>query len=268
MDHVIVNLYWPLAGLGVLCLMMLALWFVQLRTNNAGVVDIGWAWGLVIFAGLYAAVMPGALLRRRLLFAMVLIWGLRLTWLLVSRFIRDGQEDRRYQKLRREFGRRAQLKFLGLFLVEGLLDMVLSLPFWLICRNRSAGFSGLEWAAVGLWAAAFAGEIISDEQMRRFKAGAANKNRVCREGLWKYSRHPNYFFEWMMWAALALWALAAPYGCLGLVAPAVMYYILVHVTGVTLAEEMALASKGQEYREYRQATSSFVPLPQKRGVPS
>jgi len=260
-----VYIHLPLIGFLIVSFMMLLLWFYQLKSNNAGVIDIGWALGLVILAGIYAAGLPGYKFRESILFFMVFIWGFRLSGLLVNRFRRDAQEDRRYQKLRQDWGKFLQLKFLALFLFEGLLDLVLSVPFFLICLNPNPQISVFEWIAVGVWIVAFAGEVISDEQMRRFKKEQTNRNKVCQVGLWNYSRHPNYFFEWCMWLAYSLLALSAPHGWMGLISPVIMYHFLINVTGVPLAEEMALRSKGEEYRRYQITTSFFVPLPKRKG---
>lgn len=264
MEKIMTLIHLPIEGWYILSLMMFFLWIYQLKINNAGIVDIGWALGLMIIAGIYAVNLQGYHLRQIVLFVMVTLWGLRLVWLLAARFLREKSEDRRYQKFRQEWGENFQLKLLGLFLFEALLDLVLSVPFFLICSNPHEMMSFYEWGAVLVWTIGFLGEVISDEQLRIFKANPQNRHKVCKLGLWNFSRHPNYFFEWLMWVSYSLFALGSPYGYLGLLSPVIMYYFLIHVTGVPLAEEMSLQSKGEEYRQYQKTTSFFVPLP-KRG---
>ena len=117
----------------------------------------------------------------------------------------------------------------------------------------------LAWAGAALWIVAASLERVADRQLQRFKADPANKGRTLRTGLWRYSRHPNYFFQWLTWVAYALVALEAPYGWIGLIAPAIMLYLILFVTGVPAAEESSLRSRGEEYRRYQRETSAFVP---------
>jgi steroid 5-alpha reductase family enzyme len=121
----------------------------------------------------------------------------------------------------------------------------------------------LEAAGVAIWLVGLIGESIADGQLAAFKADASNHGRVCDVGLWRYSRHPNYFFEWTIWIGYAVFALASPWGWLALAMPALMLHFLINVTGVKATEEQALRSKGERYREYQQRTSMFIPLPRK-----
>jgi steroid 5-alpha reductase family enzyme len=116
-----------------------------------------------------------------------------------------------------------------------------------------------EWLAIALWAGALAGESVADRQLERFKADAHSRGRVCRSGLWRYSRHPNYFFEWLVWVAYALAATTAPWGALAWACPAVMLFLLFRVTGIPATEAHALRSRGEAYRDYQRTTSAFVP---------
>jgi steroid 5-alpha reductase family enzyme len=151
------------------------------------------------------------------------------------------------------------VKFLFFFLFQGLLDLVLAIPFLVGSLNPSAPVAPLEWVGVAIWAVALAGETAADRQLERFKANPSNRGRTCREGLWRFSRHPNYFFEWLVWIAWAVFALASPGGALALVCPALMLFFLLRVTGIPATEAQALASRGNDYREYQRTTSAFVP---------
>ena len=205
-------------------LMMFALWLIHVRTGNASVVDPGWAFGLPIAAVTYAVLGTGYIWRRWLLAGMVIVWGVRLGTYLLLRIIGKPEEGR-YQELRRQWKEHITLKFLVFFEFQALLDLFLSLPVLLAA----------------------------------FKRDPANQGRVCAAGLWRYSRHPNYFFEWLIWVAWALFALASPYGWLAILCPLLMFYFLFRVTGIPATEAQALRSKGEAYRRYQETTSAFVP---------
>jgi steroid 5-alpha reductase family enzyme len=126
--------------------------------------------------------------------------------------------------------------------------------------------SHLEYAGAVLWVFAFLGEVLADAQLARFKANPVNRGKVCDLGLWRFSRHPNYFFEWLIWVSYALFALASPHGYLGLISPALILFFLLKVTGIPATEAQALRSKGEAYRRYQQTTSVFIPWIPKRSA--
>jgi steroid 5-alpha reductase family enzyme len=250
-----------LAGVGavVLAAMMFVIWLVSMRLHNAGIVDVGWALGLVILALWYAWQGPGLPARKWVMAAMVAFWGIRLALHLIRR-IASEPEDGRYQQLRREWqGKNVPLRFLFFFEFQALLDVLLSLPMLLAALNPAPQVCVLEYAGVGLWFVAIVGESVADAQLAAFKRDPANRGRVCQQGLWRYSRHPNYFFEWFIWVAWMVYALASPWGWLSVVCPALMLFFLFRVTGIPATEAQALRSRGQEYTRYQQTTSAFVP---------
>ena len=114
-----------------------------------------------------------------------------------------------------------------------------------------------------LWVIGFAGESTADRQLLHFRLDPQNRCRTCQLGLWRYSRHPNYFFEFVMWVAYALFASATPFGWIAFACPAVMLFLLLKVTGIPATEAQALRTRGDEYREYQRTTSVFVPLPRR-----
>ncbi len=248
-----------------IAVMMLVLWLVQVRTKNAGFVDMGWALGLAISCIVYFIKIDGLPLRKTLILTMILVWAFRLIWLLVLRLIKDPSEDRRYQKIRADWKNHVHLKFFFFFQFQGLLDIVLSIPFLLIMRNASQSLHGLEYAAIIIWLTGFVGEVIADQQLARFKNNPANRGKTCQIGLWYYSRHPNYFFEWLMWVGYCIFALTSSWGWAGIIAPVLMYYFLMHVSGVPLAEAQSLKTKGEDYRRYQATTSMFIPWPKQKG---
>jgi cyclopropane-fatty-acyl-phospholipid synthase len=178
------------------------------------------------------------------------------------RRLHGAAEEGRYQQLRVEWaGRWLDLKFLVFFMAQGALNLLLALPLWLVTQNPAPRLSPLEWAAAALWLVALCGESLADRQLTKFKRQPASAGRVCDVGLWNWSRHPNYFFEWLVWVAYALFALASPHGWLALICPAVMLYLLLRVTGVKPAEQQALRSRGAAYRAYQARVPAFVPRP-------
>lgn len=239
--------------------LMFLFWVIQAVTKNAGVIDIGWALGLFILTGIYGVLGWQYLPRAILIAFFVGVWAFRLSGLLLWRIIKTRDEDARYKLLRADWAPNINVKFFLLFEAEAVLALVLSTPFLLICLNPRPGWSPIEIFGVILWDVAFICELISDEQLRRFKANLDNRGKVCQTGFWYYSRHPNYFFEWVMWVAYAIMAMDAPYGWIGIVAPAIMLFLLLKVTGVPFAEMMSLRSRGDLYREYQRTTSIFVP---------
>jgi steroid 5-alpha reductase family enzyme len=250
-----------MAGIGAaaLALMMLLIWLISMRIKNAGLVDVGWALGLVVLAAWYAWQGPGFPARKWFLAGMVVAWGLRLATHLVRRIVREP-EDGRYQQLRRDWqGSNVNLRFLFFFEAQALLDILLSLPILIAAINPAPHLNGLEYFGIALWLVAVIGESIADGQLAGFKRDPANRGHVCQCGLWNYSRHPNYFFEWFVWVAWAVYAMASPFGWLALICPSLMLFFLFLVTGIPATEAQALRSRGQEYARYQQSTSAFVP---------
>jgi steroid 5-alpha reductase family enzyme len=239
--------------------MMLLLLIIHLIIRNAAIVDVGWAAGLAVLVIFYAIAAPGYGPRKWAIASMAGFWGLRLAvYLLFARVI--GQiEEGRYLQLRKEWRTYLPLRFLFFFEFQALLDVVLSLPFLLACVNVNAPLSAIEKIGAGIWLVAIIGEAIADLQLDKFKKDPANKGRTFRGGLWKYSRHPNYFFEWLIWVGYAVFAIGSPWGWLGLISPALILYFLLGVTGIAATEEQALRTRGNEYRNYQRTTSSFVP---------
>jgi len=179
-------------------------------------------------------------------------------YLLLTRVIGHPEEGR-YVQLRRDWGCHLPLKFLLFFQFQALLGVLLSAPFLLAAVNEHPRLSAVEYAGTALWAVAFAGELTADSQLTRFKSDPANRGRTCRVGLWRYSRHPNYFFEWLIWVAFALFAAGSPHGYLAVFSPLLMLFFLFRVTGIPATEAQALRSRGDEYRQYQRTTSAFLP---------
>jgi steroid 5-alpha reductase family enzyme len=248
-----------LIGTAIVAAMMLVLWVIHLLIRNAAIVDVGWAAGLAILAIFYAVAGPGYHARKWAIASMAGFWGLRLAAYLLFARVLGHPEEGRYVQLRTEWKTNLPLRFLFFFEFQALLDVVLSLPFLLACMDTRMPLGISEKTGAAIWLIAMAGEALADEQLKAFKNNPANKGRTYRAGLWKYSRHPNYFFEWLIWIGYAVFAVSSPWGWLGLLSPAMVLYFLLGVTGIPATEAQALRSRGNEYRAYQRTTSAFVP---------
>lgn len=253
----------PLVALGTLLvvLIMTALWLLGIRNKNFSYVDIGWSGNFTLLAFLYAALAEGWQTRKWLIAAMYALWSVRLAGHLAGRII-GAPEEGRYVELRQRWAANLNAKFFGFFQLQALLNVILALPLLLACLNPEPRLRALEVLGVAIWLMGLVGESVADGQLAAFKR-TADHGSVCEIGLWRYSRHPNYFFEWTIWIGYAVFALASPWGWLALALPALMLHFLINVTGVKATEEQALRSKGERYRQYQQRTSMFVPLPRK-----
>ena len=253
-------LAWALAAA-----IQLVLYLRQRRSGNATAVDAGWAGSLVAISVLYGVLAPGSVAYRALVATMCGLENLRIMWLVLARV--GEREDERYRELRQRWSDRGnvQTRFFVFFQAQAFLAALLSAPVLLAASNTDERLGTLAWAGAVLWLVAATLERTADLQLRRFKADRANRGRTLRTGLWRVSRHPNYFFQWLTWVAYALVALEAPYGWLGIVAPALMLYLILFVTGVPAAEASSLRSRGDDFRRYQRETSAFVPWFPKAG---
>ena len=250
-----------LLGLGLVAVAMLGLWALQRRTGNAAIVDVGWTVALGALGVGYAVVHDGAPLRRVLVGSMVGLWALRLAVHLLRDRIVGRPEEGRYARLREHWGPRQQPYLLGFFLTQAVAAVALSLAFLPGVRDARPALDALDLAGLGLWLVAWVGEAVADRQLAAFKARSDSTGRVCDRGLWGWSRHPNYFFEWLMWCAFILPGLPGPGGPFALLAPAAMLVLVVKVTGIPTSEAQALRSRGAAYRAYQRRVSPFLPLP-------
>ncbi len=252
-------------GAIIVAVMMLLLWIIHLLIRNAAIVDVGWAAGLGFLALYYSCAAPGYSIRKYVIAAMAALWSFRLASYLLFARVLGHPEEGRYVQLRQDWKTSLPLRFFFFFQFQALLDLVLSLPFLLACLNTKSPLGVFEYLGASLWLVGILGEATADEQLNAFKKNPANKGKTCRTGLWNYSRHPNYFFEWTIWVGYAVFCIAAPWGWLGFLSPALILYFLLRLTGIPATEAQALRSKGDEYREYQRTTSAFIPWFPKKG---
>lgn len=248
-----------LLGAGAVFFLMSGLWLFQRKTKNAGIVDLGWTLSILLMAAFCFGSANGSPLKKSVVFAMVFFWASRLLWHLTRRFIRDNKEDARYHQWRLEKGERADAFFLFVFLFQGALAVILSVPFWIISFDPRPDLGLVHFAGLLLWITAFLGESLADRQLTRFKLDPANRHNVCEAGLWNYSRHPNYFFESLIWVSYFIFALNSPGGYWAALSPALMIFFIVKVSGLPPAEQQSLLSKGERYRDYQRSTSPLIP---------
>ncbi len=239
--------------------LMTLLWWIHFPIKNAGILDFGWALGLALVAILYVGKGTGYAPRRLLIGSMAAIWGIRLALHILFDRVIGKPEDPRYRAIRAQWQGHIEVKLFLFFQLQALLDVFLAMPFLLMAMNPDPSLRPLEWLGFGLWVVSVGGESVADSQLKRFKANPANKGKTCRSGLWGLSRHPNYFFEWLVWVAYFLAALPSPHGWIAVASPLLMFYFLFKVTGIPLTEAQALKTRGDDYREYQQTTSVFVP---------
>ena len=257
----------PILHTLTLCIVLLVAaktgaWLLQLRTRNGGLVDAVWAWSIGALALLIAAVSSAPPDVRIALGLMGGIWGLRLGTHLWRRNW-GKPEDWRYAKFRAAWGAHADRNMFWFFQFQNLFSLMLVASAFLPPAYRAD--LPPSWCfvlAAAVWLVAVAGEGIADAQMARFRADPASKGQVCRRGLWRYSRHPNYFFECLHWCAYLPLAWGSPWGWATLAAPLVMAFLLLKMSGVPLLErEMAQRKPG--YAEYMRTTSPLIPWPPK-----
>ena len=245
---------WISAGFG-----LALLWLWQRRHGDAGIADVGWAAGVGILAVWYAVAGEGLPARRLLVASLTGIWAARLAFYILTDRVLEGPEDGRYQELRASWGERFQTRIFVFFQGQAGAAVLFSLPPLVAMGAVRAGLDLLDLLGAGVWLAAIGGESLADRQLARFRADPANRGRTCRVGLWRYSRHPNYFFEWLHWWAYALIGWSAPHFWVVIAAPFVMLIFVLFITGIPPTEARALASRGDDYRRYQRTTSAFFP---------
>lgn len=259
------NFWLQIAGLWLLAGVMMSFgWLWQRRRCNAGIVDVLWACGVGGSAVCFALSGDGAIAPRATLAVLGGSWGWRLATHLWTR-VRGEPEDGRYQNLRAHW-QGSQWRFFAFFQFQAALIVLFALPFAAVARNP---VTSIPWIAmaVAIWLVSVAGETVADRQLARFRADPASHGRACRDGLWRYSRHPNYFFEWIHWFAYVCLALGSPIAWLAWAGPLVMYVFLRWISGIPYTETQALRSRGDDYRAYQRSTSMLIPWFPKRSDP-
>ena len=253
-------------GLIAVSLIMGLTWKAAININRAGIVDVVWTFSLALLALFYALTLGENTGRISIVMGLLLLWSGRLGFHLIRR-VRTEPDDPRYRALMQKWGSRARLELFRFFQYQAVAASLMSLSF-LVVLNYDRPLRWLDGLGLLIGLLALAGEALSDDQLKRFKQKRGpSTNPVCRDGLWAYSRHPNYFFEWLFWVSFVAMGVGVPQGWMTLIAPASLFYFLRYVSGVPPTEERAVRTKGDAYRAYQEEVSAFFPwFPKKSSI--
>ncbi|MCU4707464.1 DUF1295 domain-containing protein [Acinetobacter pittii] len=259
-------MFWNLLILDLM--IMLLSWLLATLNGRAGIVDAAWSFCLavnIIVSSLLISVAP---VEVRLFIGIFSgLWFLRLFWHLLRRYQTEQKEDGRYASMRKAMGKFQHIGFLFFFIFQTLLVLLFFLPMWMLLNVEttewSSGYKVALVIAAVIMAIAFIGEQLADQQLYRFKLNPDHHGKTMDQGLWRYSRHPNYFFEWLHWFAYPIIGLAAGQYVLWIY-PLLMWLFLYYVTGIPFSEKQAIKSRGQNYLDYQQKTSMFIPRKPKK----
>lgn len=255
-----------LAGVAMSAVMATA-WLIQRRTGNSGWIDTSWSLGVGTVAFLLSLypIGSGPFHWRQLAVAtLVLCWCLRLGLHIAGR-TKSVTDDPRYRDLIEKWGDAAAPRLFLFLQAQAAVGIVLVLAVVLAAQNGNPSFRAIDMMGFALLLGSIVGEATADRQLERFKNNPLNRGEVCEAGLWSWSRHPNYFFEWLYWVGIAIIALDLsgyqPLGWLAVSAPVCMYWVLNYASGIPPLEEHMLRSRGDKFREYQSRTSAFFPIP-------
>ena len=262
--------------LGFMAMVMIGSWLTQKATRNTGWVDVFWSYGMGVSGAAVALIpvdadtvntLPVSPIRRWIVAAMILLWALRLGTY-IARRVAGSPEDARYRDMRAEWGKRFDLNLFGFVLTQAPAAAIFCIAPYLAARPQRYELGVQDILAVAIFVVALGGESLADAQMTRFKADPKNHGKICDKGLWAWSRHPNYFFEWVIWFAYPMMAISSDdwASWLSLIAPAIMFVVLRFGAGVPPLEKSMAASRGKAFDAYKAKTSTFIPLPPRKKV--
>ena len=241
-------------------MVMILLWWRQKYTLNAAWVDVAWAFGLGALGILFALDGEGWAPRRWLVSVAIGVWALRLGSHLWKR-VASEPEDGRYASLRKSWGRKADTRLFWFFQIQALLALALALPMQVLGRAELAEWRVVDGIAILVWVTSMVGEAVADRQLNQWRGSLVGRGKTCRSGLWQYSRHPNYFFEWLHWSVYPVLGIGLPGGAWLWLAPITMLFLILKVTGIPPTEQQSLRSRGDDYRDYQRTTNAFFPGP-------
>lgn len=244
-------------------LYMTAIFILALIKRDNSIVDIAWGVGFILVAFLTFCLKKGVTFRHVLVIILVFLWGTRLAVHIAIRN-RGRGEDFRYAQWRKDWGRRFVLRsFFQIFMLQGFLLLVISYPLMLVNHSTEGGISFFDIAGAAIWLIGFFFEAVGDYQLLKFKRREENREKIMTYGLWRYTRHPNYFGEAVMWWGIFLIALSVNHGWTAFISPLLITFLLLRVSGVIMLEKKYVGKK--EFEEYARSTSAFFPwFPRKR----
>jgi steroid 5-alpha reductase family enzyme len=252
-------------GFFAMAVLFLFAWLWARNCDNYSLVDAVWAFGIGLTGCTWLVIVGGGGAKQWIACLLLALWSLRLSWHLERRIRRSHPaEDARYVKLREVWEGRVQSAFFWFFQGQGVSVVLLALPFLWIAIDSDRSWS--LWESLGLLVVLIGiiGEGLADSQMSQFKKINKDSKAVCQSGLWRFSRHPNYFFEAVIWVGFYLFACGSDWGWTMIHAPAVIVFLLLRVTGIPPTEAAAVLRKGDAYRAYQRTTSPFIPWPPRK----
>lgn len=250
-----------LSGFLLTSFLLIVLFAIQRRTGNAAIADAGWTGGMALLTLWFACWLAPPTPRAWLVAGLGAVWALRLTHHIVFYRVIGKPEDGRYQAMRAHWGATAQRNFFFFFQGQAVAAFLFSLPILVAMLAPRETMQWPDWLGLAIWLIAVGGETVADHQLEQFRSDPSNKGTTCRAGLWRYSRHPNYFFEWIHWFAYVAFAVGHPAWAATLLGPIIMLIFLFKFTGIPYTEKQALNSRGDDYRAYQRSTSVFIPWP-------
>lgn len=247
-------------------IVMLFLWIYQVKANDAGIVDAGWAYCLSATAFASMIIIPEGITTRKILVGLLAgFWAFRLgTFLLVERVLKTDQEDGRYRRMRKSMGSYVHPGFFLFFMLQAGFVAIFSAPVLAASMNRSdLSLTDLIGVLTGILA--IVGERVCDHQLTQFRKQPPNKNRTCKAGFWRYSRHPNYFFECLHWFAYLFLGIGSDYAAWAYAGPIVIWIFIRYFTGIPHTEKQAMSHR-KDYAEYKRSTNMLIPWFPKKQV--
>ncbi|MGN5763239.1 DUF1295 domain-containing protein [Acinetobacter calcoaceticus] len=238
-------------------------WFWASYNRRAGIVDVAWSFCIfinILITAWYIDVAPTQV--RWFIGVFSSVWFLRLSLHLFRRYALEHEEDRRYANMREAMGKFQHLGFLAFFIFQAGLAILFTVPMWSLLNVPSSIWLAetTDYLIIAglIMGFAFIGEVVADQQLYRFKQNIQNRGKTMDQGLWRYSRHPNYFFEWLHWFTYPVIGIAAGLYSLWIY-PVLMWFFLYYITGIPFSEQQALKNRGQNYLDYQKRTSMFIP---------
>jgi len=248
--------------LGLILLIYISLWFIiSIFKKRNDIADVAWGLGFVLLAWVSFFLVGHSSFRGLIICILVSIWGLRLAWHIYNRN-KGKMEDYRYLAWRKEWGKWFYIRsYLQVYILQGVLLFLIVLPVLIINRNIGQDINILDIFGILVWIVGFSFESIGDKQLSKFISNPVNKGKIMQNGLWKYTRHPNYFGEVTQWWGIWFVALSVPFGLLSIIGPITITILILKVSGIPLLEKKM--EESPEFAKYKKRTSKFIPLPPK-----